>query len=342
MRLLLLSALPLLLAAAPAPDVPVYKTFGSWIVACDNVRRCEARGFGDGAAADLRIVRDAGPAMPRATLTWDATPDLTTIQADAKPLELAPPAWSLDRENNALSTNDLAAVAALIAALRDAQSLTFVTPSADRRSIPLQGLSAALLFIDAVQGRPGTPTPLLAPRGNNGVDGAPGLPGRPRWHPPAPLTAAQARGLIAAAVSDPLVIRSLKARDCDSTDRPDIHALDPGHAIVLMPCSHGPYQSWSLAVLIPRNGGPATLFDDTLPALPPSSSEMRGFLVEGGFDPVRGELSMAARGRGPADCGVSATWVWSAGAFRLTREAYLEPCGGAAPGDWPELFRTKR
>lgn len=342
MRLLLVLALPLLLAAAPAPDVPAYRTFGSWIVACDNVRRCEARGFGEGVPADLRIVRDAGPAAPRLTLTWDNQPDPREMQVDATTLDLQSPAWSLDSQNHTLSTEDPTTVYAFVALAHDAQSIYFGSLGNGKASVPLQGFSAALLFVDAVQGRPGTATALAAPRGNNGVPGAPGLPGRPRWHAPAPLTAAQAKSLIATAASDPLVIRSLKARDCDSTDRPDIHALDPGHAILLIPCSHGPYQGWSLAVLTPRDGGPATLFDDTLPALPPSSPKMRGFLVEGGFDPARGELSMAARGRGPADCGVSATWVWSAGAFRLTREAYLEPCGGAAPGDWPELFRTKR
>ncbi len=339
----LLPVAALLLAAASPPPVPLYRTFGRWVVACDNVRRCEARGFDERTRADLRVIVEAGPATPAVTLTWDEQPTPSGFTLDGQPIELSPPTWSLDARNQTLSTKDPAAAAAFIAAARNAATLGWGRPQAGEQanSVPLQGFVAALLLIDAVQGRPGTPAALAAPRGKDGVHGAPGLPARPAWHAPTPLAAAEARQLLAATANDPQVVRALRQADCSSTDRPGIDALDPAHALILIPCRLGAYQGWSLTVIMPRGGGPATLFGATRPGLPAQPDDRRGFLTEAGFDPATGELGTSAKGRGLADCGDSASWVWSAGAFRLTALNNLDQCGGAMPGDWPALYRSR-
>lgn len=67
---LLLLALPLACAAA----TPVYRTFGDWVVACDNGARCEAIGMQDAyPQLVLRLVLEGGPtAEPVLTLESDA------------------------------------------------------------------------------------------------------------------------------------------------------------------------------------------------------------------------------------------------------------------------------
>ena len=59
------------------------------------------------------------------------------------------------------------------------------------------------------------------------------------------------------------------------------------------------------------------------------------------FDPATGRLPSASKGRGFADCGSSEAWIWSGGSFRLKSLNFQGMCGGAAPGDWPPLYRTR-
>jgi hypothetical protein len=321
--------------AADLPPVPAYKTFGRWVVACDNVRRCEARGFDDTTRADLRIVRDAGPALPTMTYTWDPAPNPATLRLDGKPLTLPAPAWVRNPAASSVATSDFSTVASAVAQLRDAKTITF---GADG-TIPLQGFVAALLLMDAVQGRPGTPTALVAPRGKGTAPGTPALPARPTWVPPKGLTDAEAKNLIGRVAKAPATIALRTRTDCDSKLPAEAAALDTSHAIVLMPCTLYAYQSSTLVAIVPRGHGPISLFNAVLPAVPSDSGAGDGLLIAGSFD--TGVLSTAVKGRGLADCGMSASWVWHDGAFRLVALSYLDQCGGAVPGDWPDLYRTR-
>jgi hypothetical protein len=180
----------------------------------------------------------------------------------------------------------------------------------------------------------------MAPRGNNGVDGAPGLPRKPTWRAPTPLTTAEAARLTRSALHDPAIAASRKANDCNSTEPATADALDATTALVLAPCALYAYQSSTMALIVPRTGGTPRPFAAIDPGLAKDIMRQDAFLVEGAFDPETGSLSMAAKGRGLADCGLSASWIWSRGAFLLAAFAYLDPCGGAQPGDWPTLYRT--
>ena len=181
-------------SAAPA-SVPHYAEFGSWLVACDNMRSCEARGFDGKTEADLRVVRDAGETPVRIALTVSGRLDPDTLHLDGAPLHLAA-GWTLKQEDGlaTLSTVDPSAVRAFLRQVRDARRITF---GAEDAGVPLDGLTAALLRMDDVQGRAGTPTPLMAAAGPNAVAEAPSLPGRPAWRPPAALSERQASVLAA-------------------------------------------------------------------------------------------------------------------------------------------------
>ncbi|MBV9537455.1 MAG: DUF1176 domain-containing protein [Acidisphaera sp.] len=329
-------------AAAPPPAVPLYRTFGRWIVACDNTRSCEARGFDEVTRADLRLLRDAGAAPARLVLSAGDPFDVTALRLDGAALPLHAPAWTTDTSDGgtALATDDPRAVAAFIGAARNAHALTLDAAPASGddppRLVPLDGFTAALLLVDAVQGRPGTSGALVAPAGANQPPAAPPVPPAPVWVRPRPLSAAEARAIAARLRT----LRSPSFDVCDVTDPPTVDALDAGHAIAIRPCYRAAYQTSYLVEMFPRGGGPPVPLRLTLPGVP--GDEPQGpDMVEADFDPASGRLTTAAKGRGLADCGLSAAWTWSRGAFRLTSLAYQEPCGGALPGDWPTLFRTR-
>ena len=100
------------------------------------------------------------------------------------------------------------------------------------------------------------------------------------------------------------------------------------------------YQGSSVVAVLPRGGGPDRPVKLALPGLPGGAASGPD-MVDPEFDPTAGTLSSSAKGRGLADCGCSAVWVWSRGAFQLKVLNYQDQCGGTEPGDWPTLFRTR-
>jgi hypothetical protein len=64
--------------------------------------------------------------------------------------------------------------------------------------------------------------------------------------------------------------------------------------------------------------------------------------TEADFEPSTGTLSLAAKGRGLADCGMSASWIWNGNTFDLSALSLQQACGGVAAGDWPTLFRSSQ
>ncbi|MFC0408629.1 DUF1176 domain-containing protein [Roseomonas elaeocarpi] len=336
-RLLLLATILFLPAAAPPPAVPVYRQFGHWFVACDNTRACVARGFDEATSAQLDLIRPAGDAPPTLTLAAEDPVDPAALRLDGKPFPLPAPAWT--SKDGAVSTSDPAAVDAFVAAARNAQSIALdAAPSGDDapRTVPLDGFTAAVLLVDAVQGRPGTATALIAPRGTAAVPAAPPVPAAPAWTPPPPLTRAETASLLRQARS----LRSVAFESCDVRDPPEVFALDATRALAIRPCYMAAYQGSSVVAVLPRGGGSPVPVKLALPGLPEDATEGPD-MVDPEFDPASGTLTTVSKGRGLADCGSSESWVWSRGAFRLTALSYQNQCGGAAPGDWPTLFRTR-
>lgn len=341
MRVITALSLLLLAAAAPPPAVPVYRVFGRWLVACDNTRSCEARGFDDTSSADLRVLRAGGDARPSVILsTADMPPDGSALRLDGAPLPLSSPAWThgdASPGNTAqLSTHDPAAVHAFVARARESHTLQLGGPDSD--TVPLDGFTAALLFMDAVQGRPGTATPLVATAGAGGPLPSLALPLPPPWRVPPKLSDTEDRTLRKRA----RMLSSPTGGACDQTEAPDAYPLDTATALVLRPCEMFAYQGSSLVYVMPRPGaGPARPVSLLLPGLPKDEAGREGpEMTEPSFDPATGQLSTMYKGRGPADCGLAANWTWHAGEFHLLGLSFQGQCGGSAPGDWPILYRT--
>lgn len=163
---------------------------------------------------------------------------------------------------------------------------------------------------------------------------------------PAPLDDAARARLIAAVRKAQSAL--LRKEDCEAAD-PD-HAFDEAEALnarevlVLLLCYRGAYQHSSLALRVPRaHPGQATLLRPPLPAQLASvygANEMN-MLTNASYDPDTAMLYHMAKGRGLADCGVSASWRFDGERFHLAEMHYFPTCRGNAPCDWPSLWRTR-
>lgn len=218
------------LPAAPLPEVPVYRTFGRWFIACDNTRACVARGFAESTRAQLELSRKAGTSPATLALSAECRIVAGEIRLDGAPVAFLSPAWSMT--GGALTTKDPASIAAFISAARDARNLTLEKDSPKDKlplSVPLDGFTAALLLVDAVQGRPGTPTALIAAKGTAAPPPAPPLPPAPRWVVPPALTRVERQRLMQQAGHLP----SEFFDTCNVADPPQVYAIDAVDALAM-------------------------------------------------------------------------------------------------------------
>lgn len=344
---LALAAIPMPAPAAPAAPVPVqsYDEYRSWLVACDNGLACVAKGFGESAGgAELKIERKAGPhGAATATIAADTRFSPADIAIDGTKLAPDMARWTLTTEDEVtlLTTDDLSAIQALAARLRDGGVLTV-----GGAEIPLDGATAALLRMDDRQGRVAGATALIR-RGARPAGAVPPPPALPRVAKrpiAARLAAGEADRLVARVRAEQ---RALFAKeDCQETPgamTAEAHALDAVRAVAFVPCIMGAYQGSSLAFLVPRGGGPSRQLILPVPYRgADAESGAISYFTEAWFDAKDGTIGMAARGRGMADCGISASWAWDGTAFRLASLDLQRRCGGLYPGDWPPLFRSAR
>lgn len=110
-------------------------------------------------------------------------------------------------------------------------------------------------------------------------------------------------------------------------------------ALVLIECSRGAYQGWSMMFRVPvAQPQRATRLVLELPFHLGPTPERYDTLTAATF--ADGELHHFAKGRGMADCGESARWRWDGKAFVLVEFNKLSSCRAGMPGDWPALWRT--
>ncbi|WP_060252232.1 DUF1176 domain-containing protein [Burkholderia pseudomultivorans] len=342
------AAIPLVATASPeeAGSAPSYDTYKSWLVACDNGLTCEARGFaGEGEfRGDLRFIRAAGPrgsVEARLNVATDTSIGLDDLRVDGEPLRLDESSWSVDvdlvNDVATFSTTEPAAVAAFVSRLRDGRKLQVGSDA--RTYIPLDGMVAALLRIDDRQGRIGGVTALIrkgsAPASQ--VISAPPLPIVPTRKIASQLSDKEEKRLIERAQ------RSRDASRCDKNASKYLdegaYALDERQALVFLPCIQGAYQGSSDVFVVPRVGNGAA---EPIKLTNPAGGVLEPSLVEPSFDPATGVLSTFAKGRGLADCGFQAEWIWDGRAFRISAASRQDSCGGFEPGDWPTLYRSRR
>ncbi|MCU9953501.1 DUF1176 domain-containing protein [Burkholderia sp. BKH01] len=340
------AAVSLVARATPPQEVsaPSYDTYKSWLVACDNGLTCEAKGFADGGefSADLRFIRTAGPNSSleaRLNVATNDSIDLGDLRVDGEPLRLDESAWRVDYANNVatLSATRPAAVAAFVSRLRNGTKLQVGSEAS--AYIPLDGMVAALLRIDDRQGRIGGVTALIrkGPAPASRATLAPSLPVVPTRKIVSQLPDREEKSLIT---------RTKRIRDASSCEdhaskylEEAAYALNTQKALVFLPCIQGAYQGSSDVFIAPRIGGGAP---EPLKLRNPAGGVLDSSLVEPNFDPATGVLSTFAKGRGLADCGFQAEWIWDGQAFQMSAASQQSTCGGVGPGDWPTLYRSRK
>lgn len=349
--------LPLLLlcvSASACAATPIYRQFKDWVVACDNTARCEARGANEISPLMLRLIAEAGPAGGLSLALESGVPvDLATLRVDGKPLTLDARHWALSPEQDGVQTldsRDPERVRALLKALRNGHALTFGDGKRER-GVSLDGLNASLLLIDGTQGRLGNVTALLRSGGEpaSQVPAAPPLPTTAKPAPALPPLDDDTRERLVGAVRR-AQSALLENEQCDvameggHNDIDIVVALTSREALVLIECWRGAYQSTHLAFRTPMDR-PADARRLVLP-MPSASSPDEGrqaawdAFTNVGYNNDESVLYHMAKGRGLADCGENASWVFDGRDFQLAHWNYLGSCRGGEPGDWPALWRS--
>ncbi|WP_167228467.1 DUF1176 domain-containing protein [Massilia rubra] len=296
--------------------------YGDWAVACDNTRRCEAVGFqrDGGEPVALFLERDAGPDQPVSlTLMLDTgrgkVPDKVILTVGQVILHDVIP-------EQVINTDD---AAKLIPALLKGERAE-VRAGTRHWAVSLDGASAALLKMDDLQGRVGTPGALVRKGTKSESSVLRALP----------VPVLRAARLDRARPGDErllaAILKAIGKRDCsrdeDDPDRRErsLHRLSGGKVLVMIQCGQGAYQSGSDVWI--ANGKPP--YAPVPAVLPPLEANHGNSVTNGGFD--EGQLSSYNKWRATIECGVSTSWLWTAQGFKLLDETRATMCRGFPEG----------
>jgi Protein of unknown function (DUF1176) len=320
-------------------------SFRDWEVGCDNTLRCEAQGYGSdreaeaplGGRAALIVRRDAGPGKaPVLRFTYstiDNAPQPAaglTVRVQVGALSFYMPATTdLQPEANVRASH----VPALLAAVHRGDVIRLSAGGAQWH-VSLDGAAAALLKMDELQGRVGTPGALVR-KGTKPESSVP-APTVPMVKA-TPLPATTPADLkLAPAVAAQLPDANNGCPNFDAASAPlQLVRLTSKTLLVLQPCWSGAYQMSSLVWQVDDRPPHRTRRLD----LPMPDGSMSETLVSDGLG-AEGTLTLheSAKGRGIGDCWVSRDWTWSGDKLVLV-SASESPCrlfeaGGLAIDLW--------
>lgn len=341
--LLLLVGLPSTLTWA----APAQQEFSDWQVTCNNQNFCTARNIGLHHGLVMTLTRSAG-AHNDSTLRIEIggpenvlpriAPLAPRLLLDGSPLKLPGEHWQITPWH--LSTGDSPTLNAFLQHIQDAQALSLVHGT---QRISLQGLKAALLFIDARQKRVGSETAWIG-KGDEpplSVPPAPALKSVAKVNPtPTPFSREEFDAL--------LDYGSLRMSGSQCSLDPlrrevSVTPLTDDKALMILSCESGAYNTIYRAWLVTRQKPfVAQTVRLRLPFQPPDSEEREIELVNLTFNDKTRELVTLDKGRGQGDCGVQTRWRYDGQRFRLVRYAGQPACDNwQRPDAWPTLWITR-
>jgi hypothetical protein len=341
----LLIALAAALALAGAAHAAGTRQIKDWLGVCANTGACTAFGFAaeeDQMGAYLIIQRDAGPAaQPKVTIVSDAggtqPAAVWSFTLDGHPIPGVGPVQAAGSDAGVRAQLVGQAASAMIAALRNGQSLEFASGGQEVGEISLAGSAATLLWVDDQQGRVGTVTALARP----GPNPAPTVP--PGAAPPliAAVAAVDQSGVPARAPRS--MINGIEDCQLDPaiTDPSDIVArLAPGQMLWGPECQMGAYNEVTVFFLGDEHGGNLKRISFPEPAGSDQASD--DLLVNAEFDPKTQTMITFSKARGIGDCGAATDWIWDGKAFQVISETIMPACRGVLSDDWPPLFVSRQ
>jgi hypothetical protein len=317
-----------------------------WVAVCDNLATCSAFGFSpeDGDRDSwVKITRAAGPeAAPKVVVAYDipdTQADATwTLTLDGQPVAGVGPLKAKGSDTGARTTLTGAEAQALVAALRNGQTLEIRQDGKVLIGLSLAGSSAIMLWIDDQQGRVGTVTAMARP----GPKPASAVPPPP----PEPVVVA-APAVSQAKLPKPLPkARVLAIQDCEADavgedkDDPLIVRLAPGVILWGPQCEMAAYNEGFVFFIGDESGRNVSRI--TLPEPPGVTPARDDEPMNVGWDEATRTLSAFAKGRGLGDCGSADSWVWDGKAFQLLSETEIETCRAVTQDDWPSRYQARR
>jgi hypothetical protein len=350
--------LTLALAAASASAMAQpgdIRTFGDWVVGCDNRLDCRAIGRMPRGATDHLMLVVERAAEPDATASilhpFDASEACTTIRifidgerapggfgspcphppgtppSPSRPAPRPDPrAWAADPNLPAIARGSL---------------LEYRRPDGSVAGrVSLRGAAAALRYMDERQRRVGTVTAIVA----RGTAPAATIPLPPDL--PAVAEVRPSRPGPGAALSAGHAARLRRREGCDPRLDPmdypaQSYRLDDRSSLILLRCWQGPHEGSSLVLISrrqdARDSGPAafdyngSLSERSGRAVPPENAH---------WDEDKGRLVSHVR----AECGRAEDWAWDGRMFRLIEQRAMvaeEPLSPNCRGDWITTWKAR-
>lgn len=293
--------------AAPKPGV--LKTFGDWTVGCDNTRICTMASLlpddGAGAGMTLNLTRYPGPGGQYQVSPGEGVTDATGRRGATR--------YVVDGRDVGANPDAIAAAMATGRVLRLSGG-----------TVSLKGASAALRYIDAMQGRAGTVTATVA-KGPAPATAVPAMS-------PRPVVVAQGLTPYAKRLPATVVATMKRIGRCDLPDgmgsTPDVVRTSGGRLLAIQPCSAGAYNV--IGALFVIDGTRVTPAEVDAPAgfeaTGADSQTPVHSVINGTFGGDM--LTSYAKGRGLGDCGSSQGFAWDGKRYRLVTQDDMRECRG--------------
>ncbi|WP_345828510.1 DUF1176 domain-containing protein [Erwinia sp. HDF1-3R] len=345
---MILPFVSLFLTALSLHAEPLHKTFSNWQITCNNLNSCVARSFPGDKGLVMTVSRHAG-VNDRPLISIDygnhysgelnGAPLKDNLLLDGQRLRLDLKHWEV--ESHHLTTSHAISIDEFLQQVMDAGAIQLLyRPDA---SISLQGLKAALLLMDDIQGRVNGMSAWVkrGSRSAEDVTPEPEVPViMPLSHPPLALTRDETTGLI------DFGTWRINTDECSlDPQRREVSVapLSDQKALLLISCEMGAYNVIDLAFEVTRSlpyvAKGVTL---TLPFVPPSHTEKQLELVNAEYDASSGALLTYNKGRGLGDCGLATRWQYDGREFVLADYAEESTCDAwHGSADWPSLWTTQ-
>lgn len=317
-------------------------TFKDWTVGCDNGLACQAVALMPETGADqqfsLVVKRPEGMAAPLAIELAGAPSKSTSyrILVDGRAVS----SGALVRDSDFIAVSGAEAMK-LARAMAKGKAVEVRDGSgANLGMASLAGVSAALRYIDAQQGRAGTTGAIVATGKRKASARKATLPVITAKKIAPSNMLPDASALVALSESSPC------AADRFDSTQDTAYSLGTGtngaQALVLLNCGAGAY-NFSSGVYIGQQDSFArwsfapAKFDYGATGF--SAESLIPLLVNADWDAGTQTIKSYAKGRGLGDCGSAESWVWDGNMFRLTGATQMGECRGSL--DWIPVWRAE-
>lgn len=309
-------------------------TFGDWMVVCDNGARCTATAAGEG-PLDVTFVREPGPDsllevelddfnnVEGRKVTILLGDNKTDVEFVARRSESSPTSWSL---HAAFQPGHR-----VFDELRLGDSISWLEKGSDAMSVSTDGLEAAFVYMDAVQGRLHNESALAVP-GDIPAAQVPAAPALPVITVP-PMSELPPTRLTKAEIARQRATYSCE-REYERTgtgNKIDYVRIDASNTLALLTieCMAGATES-SERVMLVDNAGKVRLAKIEFGS--GSDDEWAEALPGAYWDDT--DQMLVTSGRASLSCGSSTQFAWDGEKFRRAKE---ESWGACDIGPTPQV-----